>query len=292
MLGWVGEAASLGSAACFAVGLTLFTPAVRAVGAREVNLFKGAAALTLFLLLLGLLGMPAIPLGSAGILATSGVIGLAIGDTFILRALALLGPHRAALFGCLGPIFTATGDWLFRGHGLAPVEIAGILLAAGGVALVVSRPARKDAGSASALGALYGSLSAACNSLGVILSKAGLEQVPPLPATCIRLAASTLALAAIAALQGRLIPGLRPLLSRRWLPRVAVAAAIGTFGGLWLMLTGIRYTHAGVANALHTTTPLFTLPISVLWLGERPGGLAVVGSFVAVGGVAVLFLSG
>jgi drug/metabolite transporter (DMT)-like permease len=70
--------------------------------------------------------------------------------------------------------------------------------------------------------------------------------------------------------------------------RLVPAAFVGTFLGLWLMQLGIKNTESAVANALHSTTPLFTLPITVFLLRERLGWLAVTGSFVAVGGVVLL----
>lgn len=73
--------------------------------------------------------------------------------------------------------------------------------------------------------------------------------------------------------------GARPVnLFKGVLGRLVPAAVIGTFAGLWLMRTGIKYTESAVASALHSTTPLFTLPIALLVLRERVGGLAIAGS--------------
>ena len=58
------------------------------------------------------------------------------------------------------------------------------------------------------------------------------------------------------------------------------------------MQVGIANTTAAVANALHSTTPLFTLPITVLFLRERLGARVVMGSVVAVAGVVLLILAG
>ena len=74
------------------------------------------------------------------------------------------------------------------------------------------------------------------------------------------------------------------------LRRLVPAAFIGTFLGLWLMAVGIKHTESAVANALHSTTPLFTLPIALFVLREKVGKLAIAGSFVAVAGVFLLLV--
>ena len=46
----VGEIASLGAAASWAIGLSLFRGEVRAIGAMPVNLFKGVLGMAMFAL--------------------------------------------------------------------------------------------------------------------------------------------------------------------------------------------------------------------------------------------------
>ena len=216
----------------------------------------------------------------------SGVVGIALGDTLLFFALAHLGAHRAALFGTLGPVLTAIGGWGFLGESLSPRQVAGVFCAALGVGMVVYHKSRTPA---TRLGVLLGIGSAVCQAAGVLLSKRGLAGADPLAATTLRIAAALTALAVFGFFRGEFKTDLSRLVRPRVLRRLVPAAFFGTFLGLWLMTTGIKHTKSAVASALHSTTPLFTLPIALFVLKESVGLLAIAGSFVAVGGVFLLF---
>ncbi len=288
----VGEVASLATAVCWAIGLNLFSRDAREVGARPVNLFKGLIALPPIFLCLWVAGAQEVSGEAQAYLIASGVLGVAIGDSLLFFALGQLGAHRAALFGCLGPVLTAIGAWLLLDEVLSGQRIAGIALAAAGVTMVVYfRPKKSDPESGgSTSGIVMGVLSAVAMSLGVLLNKRGLVEADPLTATALRLSAAVVGLALFACVRRELMPDFRKLLSPRVLRRLVPAAFIGTFLGLWLMAVGIKHTESAVANALHSTTPLFTLPIALFVLREKVGKLAIAGSFVAVAGVFLLLI--
>ena len=289
----LGEVASVGAAVCWAIGLTLFSADVREVGARHVNLFKGLLGTLVFLGVVVVRGgAPAAPVDAALYLAASGVVGLAIGDTFLFGALRLLGTHKTALFASLGPILTALGGWIFLQEVLNALQVVGILMAAWGVALVVYyRDGRTDP-SPTLRGVLYGLVAASCQAVGTLLARVGLSETDALWGTTLRLGAATVALLLWAVMRRDLVPGLRILVQPARLRRLVPAVLIATFSGLWLMQVGIKHAPAAVANALHSTTPLFTLPIALFWLREHLGRLGIFGSLVAVGGVVLLILAG
>ncbi len=70
--------------------------------------------------------------------------------------------------------------------------------------------------------------------------------------------------------------------------RFAAAVAVVTFGGFWLALFSVKRLDVSVANTLLATEPLFALPLSVLWLRERPVALAWSGAVVAFPGALLL----
>ena len=189
-------------------------------------------------------------------------------------------------------MLTAIGAWFLLDEVLTGQHIAGIALAAAGVTMVVYfRPKKSDPESGgSTSGIVMGVLSAVAMSLGVLLNKRGLVEADPLTATALRLSAAVVGLALFACVRRELMPDFRKLLSPRVLRRLVPAAFIGTFLGLWLMAVGIKHTESAVANALHSTTPLFTLPIALFVLREKVGKLAIAGSFVAVAGVFLLLI--
>jgi len=277
---------------CWAIGLTLFRRDTREIGARAVGLFKGMFGSVLFLACIPIVGYRLASVEAQLALVVSGVLGLAIGDTLLFTALAHLGPHRTALIASLGPVFTATGGFLVLGEALSFWQIAGILLAMGGVALVVSDrvPPGADA-RVSVRGVCFALLGALCHATGVLFAKRGLYEADALSATAIRLLAGTSVLALFGLARRDLGVHLRRLLRRAPLRRLVPAALSGTFFGLWLMQIGIEHTKSGIANALHSTTALFTLPIALVYLKERIGLVAILGSVAGVAGVVTLLLS-
>ena len=82
----IGEIASLAAAACWAVGLTLFRRDVRAIGARQVNFFKGLVGTTIMLLALAFTGFGEIGAYEQWMLILSGFVGLALGDSLLFTA--------------------------------------------------------------------------------------------------------------------------------------------------------------------------------------------------------------
>lgn len=288
----LGELASLGTALCWAIGLTLFRRDVREVGARAVNLFKGIVGSLAFLLVLGLGAARSAPLDAQMWLALSGVVGLALGDTLLFKALGTLGAHRTALLASLGPVLTTVGGWIFLGELLTAARLCGIALAVGGVTAVVwFRRADRPEPEAHLSGITLGVAAAACQAAGVLMAKRGLQDADALVGTTLRLVSATAVLAVVAFLRRDLRTDLGRLLRPAPLRRLVPAALLGTFLGLWLMQVGIRLTEAAVASALHSTTPLFTLPIAVFFLRERAGALSWAGSVLAVAGVILLLLS-
>lgn len=76
---------------------------------------------------------------------------------------------------------------------------------------------------------------------------------------------------------------------RRW-GLLIIAAVFGTYGGLTLQQTALKFAPAGIVQALMSTSPLFGLVIDRT-LGDRLSARAVIGALVAVAGV-ILLLSG
>jgi drug/metabolite transporter (DMT)-like permease len=70
-----------------------------------------------------------------------------------------------------------------------------------------------------------------------------------------------------------------------------LATLLGSYLGIWCMMTGfLNARTVGVAATLTATSPIFVLPVVKILYDERISPRAIVGSLVAVGGVAVLVL--
>ena len=72
------------------------------------------------------------------------------------------------------------------------------------------------------------------------------------------------------------------------LAKVAVVVVVVVFGGFWLSLVALKHIDAAIAGTLNATGPLFILPMSVLLMKEKLSLRAVLGTGIAVGGVALI----
>jgi drug/metabolite transporter (DMT)-like permease len=71
---------------------------------------------------------------------------------------------------------------------------------------------------------------------------------------------------------------------------VAIGVVTGPLIGVSLSLFAVQQTEIGVASTLMALPPVFLLPISFVFFKERFGWSAIAGTFVAIAGVAMLFL--
>lgn len=290
----LGQLAALGTAACWAVTSIVFAESARRIGSLRTNLLRLPVALVLLSLALvaGAGSFAGLDRTRLSWLAASAVIGLVAGDLAFFAALERLGPRLAALLMSLAPAFATLAGALLLGELPGAVAGAGMVLTLGGVAWVVSeRHGREEQAPRRRLeGVAIAVFSAACQGLGLVLSKLGMAgEVAPLAATWVRIAVATAAIWALAALVRRVEPtDLRAAVRRGW-QFVVAGAFFGPFAGVWLSLAAVRLTDVGVAATLMSTTPLLLIPVVAVTEGYRPTLRAVTGTVLAIAGIALLF---
>ena len=294
---WLGPAACLGAAALWAGSLTLFRRPIVLFGARRINAAKCTiAALLQGLTVLALGQGPALlaaPRGSLGLIATSGLIGLFLGDTALFSAASRLGVHRALLLQTLSPVFAAVVAAAWLGERPTAVEVAGSAVILAGIALVVAPPRRDVTAPASGspwspAGIALGVLAALGQGSGLVLAKAGMEHLPVVAASFLRLAAAAAGLSLAAAAAPRRPAVEVPEGFARVAGRVLAATLLGTYVALFLSMAGIALAPASVAAVLLATSPVFVLVLEAAVLGRTPPLRAWVGTAAALAGVALL----
>lgn len=298
-MNYIGELAALFTSLCFAGTSVLFTKASQQVGSTVVNRVRVVLAL-LFLMLLNwvLYGRP-LPLDAGAErwfwFGLSGAIGYAIGDAFLFQAFVWIGAQRGMLMMSLAPLISAALGWAFFGEVLTGMQLFGILLTLSGIAWVISR---RDSRPASEFkkplqGVLFGLGAATGQAVGFVLSKQGLtDGFSPIAGNAIRMLAAVIILWGLVLVQGK---ARRTLDSMRANPRVlgmlSLAAFTGPVLGVTSSLFALQYTQIGIASTLTALPPVFLLPVSWLVFKEKFDPVAVLGTLVAIGGVAVLFLA-
>ena len=103
----IGIIAALGSAASWSVGALCFNSLGESLSSFAMTLMKGAVSVLLLAALTLLVGgVSDIPIQAYGYLALSGLLGIALSDTFFFSALKELGPRAIVLLMTVGQVFT------------------------------------------------------------------------------------------------------------------------------------------------------------------------------------------
>jgi drug/metabolite transporter (DMT)-like permease len=230
-----------------------------------------------------------IPVSSLAFLILSGLIGIAAGDTCFFAALRRLQAHQLIVLMMLAPALTLIMAILFLGETPSRIAWLGIAMVLTGVSLTLAADLRHVERSKGTFnGIVFGFLAILCMGGSVIIAKAGLGEIPALQATFLRMSAGFAGILAIALVKRQTKASLEPLRRAGLQGRFLTAVIVVTFGGFWLSLLAIKRLDVSVANTLLATEPLFALPLSLLWLRERPEALAWSGAAIALPGALLL----
>jgi len=297
---YIGEIAALATAFFWSLSSILFTKAGQLIGSISVNILRLVAAFIYLIIISFILGFPVLqdiePYRWFW-LSVSGIIGVALGDLFLFQAFLMIGPRLSMLLMGLSPIFTAILGWIWLGEKLSTIEMIAITITISGVAwVIIEKNSLKTKDSPDKrnymLGILLGICSAITQTLGFIASKKGLDgNFSPITGTLIRIFAASVVIWSITILTGQT----RPIINRvRSYPSslrfILVGAFVGPFLGITFSMVAIQNAPVGIASTLMALSPIFLLPIGYLVFHERFGWQSIVGTLLAVAGVAALFL--
>ena len=282
---------SLLSACSWAIGAILWRKLGEQLSSYSMNLGKVVIGSCFLGFILLFIGLEPISSRSLVFLGLSGILGIAIGDTFFFLSLMQLGPRRASLMGSLNPVAIAVAAALFLGERPTPGAWIGIVVTTLGVGWVLWE--RASAGAVvetSSLGIRYGILSVLCTAGAVLLAKVGVASAPTVQAAWIRLLAGVLGLMMWGAWRSELGKWLSPFSKGALLAKVAAVVSVVVVGGFWLSIVALKHIDASIAGTLNSTSPLFILPMSMVFLKEKLSFRTVLGTAIAVCGVALILL--
>jgi drug/metabolite transporter (DMT)-like permease len=295
-----GELAALATAFCWTCSSLAFSAAGRRIGSLSLNLIRLVIAflyITVYCRVRRGLWLPTDASPEAWrLLMISGLVGFVLGDLCLFKAFLLLGPRLSMLIMSLAPPIASALGWVFLGERIGLMGGLGMAVTLAGVAWVVlerqseHEQQHKTTPNEFAKGTTLAFLGALGQSVGLVLSKVGMQSYDPFAATQIRILAGILGFGAIffaVRWWGRTMEGLR---DRRGMAFAALGAFAGPFVGVSLSLLAIQHTETGVAATIMATVPVLIIPAVVLLHKERVSARAAFGAIVAVGGVALLWL--
>lgn len=227
-------------------------------------------------------------------LGLSGLIGLVIGDGLLFQAFIYIGARLSMLLMALVPIISTLLAWFFLSEILTLPEIFAILLTVGGIAWVIlERQPNNQIGHHRnyKLGILCAIGGAMGQAVALITAKKGLGgDFSALSANLIRILSATIFFWFLALVKGEIISNFQFLKIPSTRNAIIAGSVVGPFLGIWFSLIAIKYANIGIASTLMSLPPIFLLPLTRWIFKEQISWRAIIGTTMAIAGVAIIFL--
>ena len=297
---YIGEIAAIGAAIVWACATWIYGQFGHRFSAMQLNIVKGLVASVMMLLVMPLIPMPDFEMSANHfwILAISGFIGIAIGDSAYFAALKRIGANKTLLLESLAPPLSGVLALMFLGAALTLQSWLGVVITTLAVTFVVFQPSNSVSDDStnqtqwSGIG--YGLVASVCQASGVVISHYALVSgdIPPLLGALIRLTIGVFAVMMIIPFVERKPYSSikRDLWDMTKLDKLWLLSAIfvGTFLALWLQQIALKNANPAIAQTLIATSPVFILVIYAL-KGEKVSKQSLMGTLAAVGGISLFF---
>lgn len=294
---YLGEIAALSTAVCWAITSTAFEHSGKRIGSVNLNLIRlliGFSFLTLFTSITrGQILPTSMSISAWGWLSLSGFVGIVIGDLLLFEAFVVIGARITMLIYASVPPFSGLLAFLFLGENMVSMQIIGMFVTIFGIALVVLVRGEDEAGlkfSHPISGILLAFGGALSQSAGYIIGKYGMADNDPFESTQIRLLAGILSFVVIFSFRKRWKGFFSAIKVKSAMVSVTIGSFFGPFVGISLSLYAAQRINPGVASTLMSLTPVVLIPYTVFFKKEKITLKELAGSFIAITGVALMFL--
>jgi drug/metabolite transporter (DMT)-like permease len=298
----MGEIAALFVSICWALCGIFFNAAGKKIGAFSVNLIRLFFAVVLFFITHLLIFHTIFPTEATSSqwfwLGLSGIIGLVIGDTFLYQSFIYLDLRIPFIVMSSVPMISTFFAWIFLNEQLNIFAFAGIIITVLGIVIVINDRNEKQNAEEKyspkkyALGILFAFGGALGQAGGLIFAKMGMQNdLPVLSATLIRMVSALVAILILALFQGNIRKTITlSIQNPKTTLDVFYGSLIGPFLGVWLSLLALRSAYVGTTSTLMALTPIVLLPISKWLYKEKISRISIIGTFVTMVGVAIIFI--
>lgn len=295
-MSYTGELSALITAVLWSFTSIFFSEASIRAGSFQVNVTRLVLAAIFLITTIAIMGLSLMLSGSQLFyLAISGLIGLIFGDTYLFKAYQHIGARLSQLLMASSPAMTAIMAYFFLGEGFSLWGIAGILVTLTGISMVVMEKNEQPAAKykISRFGIFYGIMGALGQAAGLIFAKLAFQEgdINGFVATFVRIFASVLVILPAGIVFKRYKNPVRVFSKdKKALAYTTAGSILGPYLGITFSLIAISRTNAGIASTIMSTSPIIMLPMIRYMYKEKLSWKSVVGAFIAVAGVAILFL--
>lgn len=237
------------------------------------------------------------PLGAIILTSVSGIVGLGLGDTLYMISLKLVGVARAVPITCTYPLFSILLAIFLQKEAVTLQVVLGAVAIVLGIWLlsqeeekVVNRLPKRDLirGVASSLAtAAIWAVSIALINMAVTLPEAtGLDHA--LAVNTVRIVATTVFLLGSAPITDKSFDFLK--MEKGTLLAVVSGGLVALAVGWFLLAMSFLYIPESQAVPISSTSPLFAVIASIIFLHEPVTAKIVVGSLIVIVGIFLIFV--
>lgn len=290
-----GEIAALTTALLWSGSAIAFSEASKYLGSSLVNITRMIVGIFLLGLTILIANLNVnITFNQYIYLILSGVIGIAFGDGFLFKALELIGARLSMLLMSVAPIIATILAFIFLDERISAWGIFGIIVTFTGILMVLLQKSEsKNRTTKSLLGVVFAFIAAVGQGSGLIYAKLAfnLGEINGFFATFVRLTASFVVFYPFFRFTNRLNNPIQKLKeNKKGLIFSLIGAFIGPYLGITMSLIAVKHTHVGIASTLMSTVPVLMLPLVYFYYKEKLTINSILGAFITVLGVAILFL--
>jgi drug/metabolite transporter (DMT)-like permease len=230
-----------------------------------------------------------VPLESIIYLALSVSLGAVLGDTILFMSQERIGVSYAFPIAMSFPVLTYILAIIFLNDEVSAVRFFGTVIAVLGL-ILISREQNKEQdedGNShfNLMGIGMALFTMVCYAVGTVLLEMGVTGVDPIDANFVRIFIGSVEFVPIYILASHM--GM-PRPTRRATKMVIAAGFFGMAVGSVLYVTMVKYIGAAMGSVIGSTSPIFAVPVSMIFLKERPTRAALAGILIAMFGVILV----
>ncbi len=289
-----GETLALLCALFWAFAVILFKKSGETAHPLGLNLFKNLLALILFIPTLLILKEPLMPRMRFCEFArffTSGILGMAVGDTLFFMSLNRIGAGLSAIVGYMYSPLLISLSLIFLKESLTPLQILGIALILFALFLTSQiRVPQNIPRKTLFIGIILGVLSTLATAVSIILIKPLLAQTSLLWATAFRLLAGLMGVFFFILILPERKRVLASAFIKKGLGYAIGGTVLGTYIALTVWLGGMKFTLVSVAAPLNQLSNIFIFILSALILKEPVNFRRAIAIISAFTGALLVFI--
>lgn len=226
----------------------------------------------------------------------SGALGYFITDLMLFKAYVLIGNREAMVIMTLSPVATAIFGFGIFGEYLNVIQVLGIAVTLGGVAIAVlmgRQSSNEEGKDKKAQGYVLAILASVMQAVSYVFVKFTLEETGPVSTNLLR---NLGGLACFFLHNGLVKRNVRQQVAavcadRKFVILLFCAAFAGPVLGMSCQMTAFTLAPSGIVTTITQATPIILIPYDYFVLKKKLGASSLLGTVVSIVGVALLFLS-